>query len=122
MPGNLQAKDWRSLKKNHKKDKKRKNKSDDESNNENQDEDKLRWNSMILATLSQDKSDSELVLRPMNRVFIWLRTIMFLTRIYILSGILTQIMFVIGGFGNLRCVMGSLRRALGCHLYLHIGK
>ena len=57
----------------------------------------------MLVTLLQDDSDSERGLRPTNRVFIAMNTIMFLDKISTLPLILTQIMVVLDSFGDLRC-------------------
>ena len=58
---------------------------------------------MMLATIIQEESDSELLFRLMSHVFIGLRIIIFLAKISAFPGILMQIILVLGGFWKLRC-------------------
>ena len=82
---------------------KNKKKSNDDYSNGNQDNDKHRWNSVMFATLIQDEYDSECGLWSMKHMFIRMKLIMFLSRISIPPGIMTQIMLVLGSFCKLSC-------------------
>ena len=67
---------------------------------------------MMLSTIFQKESDSELWLHRMNHVFIRLNIIMFTDMISTLPGVLTQIMLVLAGFwslryGNILCMTDS---------------
>ena len=58
---------------------------------------------MILSTINQEEYDTDVWLRQMSHVFIGMRTIMFLDKVYTFLVILMRIIFVLGGFWKLRC-------------------